>query len=112
MLPKVHKPVCIVDMSIFSKILQPILRKEIKKTMMKYWKEFLEPFIEVLSTLIAKWGTKFILALGAEGGLFYLVYDGRLEPRWGAACMAIVAIAYFVSRVKETAQTTRPPQAP
>ena len=98
-------------MSIFSKagaaimgpIVKQVIRKEIKKNM-EQWK----PIWVIIQSAIEKFGTKFVLALGVEGWLGYLIYDGKIgNPLFGVIGMVITALGYFAARrAQETEQIT------
>ena len=77
------------------------------------------PLVQIVSQLIDKWGTKFIIAIGSIGSIVYLVnmYLGLtvqpVEPAWvvvgGCVAIAIVAFGYFFYRSKQEGVVTPNP---
>jgi len=66
---------------------------------------FLDKLFEFLGATVEKFGTKFLVTLGIEGGIAYLIYCDKIPGLWGAIIMGIVAICYFAFRRKQEKET-------
>ncbi len=58
----------------------------------------LHPIAAIVMQLVEKFGTKFVLALGAEAGIGYMGYVDKVEGWIAVVGMAFVAAAYFYTR--------------
>lgn len=58
----------------------------------------LHPAAAIIMQMIEKFGTKFVLALAAEGGIGYLAYMDKVEGWIAVVVMGFVAIGYFYAR--------------
>ena len=96
-------------MSILSPIIQPLIRRELKKMVIKD----LKPGAAIVMQMIEKFGTKFVLALAAMGGIGYLAYADKVEGWIAVVVMGMVAIGYFYARrmqEKDQEQAELPPE--
>ena len=66
----------------------------------------LEQILTLLKEAIEKYGTKFLIALAAIGGIGYLVYLDKVPGLWGAVIMGAVALIYFAFRRKQEQELT------
>ena len=80
-------------MSIFTPILRPLIIREVKNMM-----KDMKPAAAIVMQAIEKFGTKFVLALGAVGGIGYLTYMDKVEGWIGVLGMVLVAVGYFYAR--------------
>jgi len=88
-----------IGQKIGEKIIGPIIRKEIFKNMDK----ILEMIGKVLGPIVEKYGTKFLVALGADAALAYMAYTGKLDPRYAVGGIVAITVAYLIVRVKQDA---------
>ena len=59
-------------------------------------KEFIQPFLDLIQKLVQpEQGTKFLITLGTEAGLYNLISSGLVPGLWGAIIMGAIAIGYF-----------------
>jgi len=91
-------------MSILSLIIQPLIRREIKKMIFKNLKD-INPAIVLLMQIIEKFGTKFVVCLGAEAGIGYLGHAGKVEGWIAVVGMVLVACVYFFARRQQEKDT-------
>jgi hypothetical protein len=72
------------------------------------------PLVEIVTGLINKWGTKFIIACGSIGAIVYLLISGKVvvEPWIAIAGIAVIAFGYFWFREKADARASGEPPKP
>jgi protein-S-isoprenylcysteine O-methyltransferase Ste14 len=64
----------------------------------------IQPLIELVGQLADKYGTKFLVALGAIGGLVWLTHSDKLAGEWAAVGIVLIACLYMVFRRKQEEQ--------
>ena len=93
-------------MSIFTKILGPIIRPVVKKEVYRIMKEELGPIVTTVLSLADKYGTKFLVALIGIGGVGYLAYSDKVDGLYASIGIALIALGYFFWRGKEDVSGT------
>jgi uncharacterized membrane protein YfcA len=61
----------------------------------------IQPVLDLVGQLAEKYGTKFLVALGAIGGLVWMTYSDKLPGEWAAGGIVLVAALYMVFRRKQ-----------
>jgi hypothetical protein len=62
-----------------------------------------QPFLDLFYSVVDRVGVKVAFAGGIEYALCTFLIQGKISEQYGVPAMVIVAVAFFVSRVKESA---------
>lgn len=68
------------------------------KTIMK---DFLPQIVDLVKTIVDRYGVKSLVALGGIAALWDLTKGGSVPGNWGAIAIAAIVVGYFVVRRME-----------
>ena len=82
-------------MSILSPIIKSLIIKELKSLM----KDFIQPILDLVKTLVQpEKGTKFLITLAGLGAIYYM-HSSTIATDASDVVIAIVVVAYFVADI-------------
>lgn len=61
----------------------------------------MEKVLKFLEGVVDKYGTKFMVVLGADGGIVYLALKDKVDGLYAVIGITLTTIAYFIFRHKE-----------
>jgi hypothetical protein len=83
-------------MSIFTPIIKPLIIRELKKLM----KDFIQPILDLIKSLVQpQQGTKFLVTVAAIGGIVYLAMQGFVAGDAVVWAIAAIAILYYIADI-------------
>lgn len=90
-------------MSIFTKVgtalFGPIIKRVIRKELMSYWKDFIQPLLDFLTTLVQpQQGTKFLVTVLSIGAIVLLSY-WHLATTSAVVVIGVMPPVYYVADI-------------